>query len=344
MFCEFTCCADVQLAAELTNSGSLAAELTNCTWADKCSWAHKLQLYWADILQLSWRVAAEMTSWRGDDRLHLSCSQLSWQSSWQVGLTQQVNKWQLSWQIAPKLTYHSQADTLQPNTWIAVKLIKHSGADKVQPGRSSETKEKADSSSNMLSWYDKLVWTNRVQLSWQFAAELTMCSWADKLHVSQLIAAELTNCSWAELTYSSWGDISRVLEWLVDNWSMSFVVPHVAFLVMWGVACLLPCYPSAAVNNQPSCVSCQVITKTSWEYVLRSSLTIWASGALPTSELTAYCRWADTLQGLETIFYSDHKHVVIVSTFRYKPCSLDLGADPSRRSHHVIFHVKVWKF
>ncbi len=128
---------------------------------------------------------------------------------------------------------------------------------------SRTSEEKADSSSNMLSWYDKIIWTNRVQLSWQFAAVVTMCSWADKLHVSQLIAAELTNCSWAELMYSSWGDISRVLEGLEDNWSMSFVDPHVAFLVMWGVACLLPCYPSAAVNNQPSCVSCQVITKKS---------------------------------------------------------------------------------
>ncbi len=89
------------------------------------------ELHWSYRIQLSRRPAAEMTSSKGNDRLHLSCSQLSWQSSWQVGLTQQVNKWQLSWQIAPELTYHSQADTLQPNIWITVKLIKHSGADKV---------------------------------------------------------------------------------------------------------------------------------------------------------------------------------------------------------------------
>ena len=34
-------------------------------------------------------------------------------------------------------------------------------------------------------------------------------------------------------------------------------------------------------------------------------------------------------------------NVVFVSTFRYRPCFVHLGADPSRRSHHVIFHVKV---
>ena len=164
----------------------------SCSWYDELHWSR---------MQLSRRPAAEMTSWRGDDRLHLSCSQLSWQSSWQVGLTQQVNKWQLSWQIAPQLTYHSQADTLQPNIWITVNLLKHSGADKVQPGRSSETKEKADSSSNMLSWYDKLVWTNRVQLSWQCAAELTNCMWANLLQLSLQIAAER---SWRIAAEASW--------------------------------------------------------------------------------------------------------------------------------------------
>ncbi len=164
------------------------------------------------------------------------------------------------------------------------------------------------------------MWANLLQLSLQFAVER---SWRIAAEASWYIPCLGMTC----------GQLKHV----ICNFACRFSC---------NVGCRLPITLLPICCCQQSAQLCQLPGdyKKKLLNVLRSRLTIWASRALPTSELTAYCRWADTLQGLETVFYSYHKHVVIVSTFRCRPCSLDLGADPSRRSHHVIFHVKVRTF
>ena len=63
---------------------------------------------------------------------------------------------------------------------------------------------------NMLSWDERLIWTHRVHLSWQLAAEFPNCMWANALQLSLQIAAERSWHIVAELTHSSWADRSQL--------------------------------------------------------------------------------------------------------------------------------------
>jgi len=171
-------CLSWQMSKEVCSWYDELQVIYNMQWAN-CScddemeqrWQKELRLQIASELHLA-ELTVQLTNWTDPTR--------QWTSgSW-------ADRLHRSWHLKANLTHCNRNNKSLSNCKNTVELTECSRADTLQIRR-------ADISSNMLSWYDKLIWTDRVQLSWQFAAEQTKC--------------ELTYGSWGQLIHVAWPDL-----------------------------------------------------------------------------------------------------------------------------------------
>ena len=144
--------------------------------------------------------------------------QLSWQQSGRVAV---------SWEIAAELTFDCWVSIPQPSWQKIVELTDCNLWDRVKKRRQSVAQP------TCCSWDDKLHLTNRVQLSWHVAAdltaELTNCNWDFRLQLSW--QTELTDCCQAETSWLSRqiaaemtdckGPCTLQLSWCFCSWSVT---------------------------------------------------------------------------------------------------------------------------